>query len=112
MQHFLSFLQFRKLKIAGFLLLLFLGFGFVSVAQDRTVTGTVTDADSQETLPGASITLKGTTTGTVTDIDGKFSLRVPQGETLLVISYIGYETMELDATNLEQVNIALLPSRV
>ena len=46
------------------------------IAQVRTITGTVIDSQTKETLPGATVILKGTTSGTSTDIDGKFSLSV------------------------------------
>lgn len=56
----------------------------------RTVTGMVTDSDS-EPLIGASILVKGTSSGTVTDIDGKYSIKVPEGSDMLTVSYTGYE---------------------
>lgn len=56
----------------------------------RTVTGMVTDSDS-EPLIGASILVKGTSSGTVTDIDGKYSIKVPEGSNMLTVSYTGYE---------------------
>lgn len=65
--------------------------------QSKTISGTVTDA-SGETIPGATITIKGTTTGCITDMDGKFSLEVP-GNSILVISYIGYIPQEIQTGN-------------
>jgi TonB-dependent starch-binding outer membrane protein SusC len=58
----------------------------------RTISGTVTDANSGESLIGASILVVGTSTGTVSDIDGSYSLSVPAGATQLQFSYTGYET--------------------
>ncbi|WP_159519846.1 TonB-dependent receptor [Sunxiuqinia indica] len=55
-----------------------------------TLRGTVVDADTNETLIGASIVLEGTTRGTVTDFDGTFKIEVDAGETQLVISYLGF----------------------
>lgn len=63
---------------------------FASQAQ-RTVTGTIYDASSNESLIGANVLVQGTTVGTVTDIDGTFSLSVPNGSENLVISYTGYD---------------------
>lgn len=57
------------------------------------VSGTIVD-EAGEGLPGASILVKGTQKGTVTDIEGKFSLDVPEG-TVLVVSFIGFESMEV-----------------
>ena len=63
--------------------------------QTQTVTGTVNDAAGP--VIGASVVEKGNTTnGTITDLDGKFTLKVTPGVTL-VISYIGYKTMEIKA---------------
>jgi iron complex outermembrane receptor protein len=56
----------------------------------RTITGTITDAETKEPLLGANILIQGTTTGTITDFDGNFSLDVPEGTTGLLISYTGY----------------------
>jgi len=60
-----------------------------------TVTGVVKD-DTGETLPGASVIIKGTTKGTITDLNGKFSLVVQnQNTAVLKVSYIGMKNLEL-----------------
>ncbi|MEN0047579.1 MAG: carboxypeptidase-like regulatory domain-containing protein [Bacteroidota bacterium] len=59
------------------------------------VTGNVTDTEGTP-LIGASVLVKGTTIGTVTDAEGNFSINVPDGENVLVISYTGYATTEID----------------
>jgi TonB-linked SusC/RagA family outer membrane protein len=82
-----------------------------SFGQIRTITGTVSTSDTRETLPGASVLVKGTTTGTVTDLDGKFSLGVPPGQVILEVSYIGYEAKEIDIGNLAVVDILLDPKK-
>lgn len=67
-------------------------------AQNRTITGTVTDANDGVMLPGVSVVLKGTTLGTATDLDGKFQLVIPESQlngAVLVASYIGYVTAEV-----------------
>ena len=61
------------------------------------VSGTVVDATG-ETVIGATIMEKGTSNGTITDFDGNFTLKVEAGK-ILVISYIGYQTVELPAEN-------------
>jgi len=73
-----------------------------------TVKGQVLDADTQETLIGVNITVKGKTEGTATDIDGKFNLMAEQGNTLL-FSYIGYITKEIKVNN-EDLGIIYLES--
>ena len=65
-----------------------------SFAQNNlTITGTVFD-EKGETLIGVNILVKGTDKGTITDFDGKFGITVPNANTILVISYLGYETQE------------------
>ncbi len=74
-------------------MLLMLIISTAAFGQQGTVTGIVTDSQSGETLPGASIVIQGTTTGTVTDIDGQYTLSVPAGEVTLVASFLGYNEM-------------------
>ena len=61
------------------------------------ITGTVVD-ETGETVIGATVVEKGTSNGTVTDFDGNFVIKVNPGATL-VVSYIGYEKMEVVAEN-------------
>jgi TonB-linked SusC/RagA family outer membrane protein len=62
--------------------------------QGRTVTGTVVDEDNVA-LPGASVRVKGTSIGTLSGPEGNFSINVPEGSDILVISFIGMETQEV-----------------
>ncbi|WMN11232.1 SusC/RagA family TonB-linked outer membrane protein [Marivirga salinae] len=64
-------------------------------AQERTVSGTVTDASTNETLPGTSVRIKGTSQGTTTSLDGEFKLEV-SAEDVLVFSFIGYKKQEIE----------------
>ena len=79
-----------------------------AMAQNKTVTGKVTDAKDGSPLPGVTITLKGTTTGTNTDATGAFSLSVPSGSTL-VVTFLGYTSQDVSADN-SPLNIKLSPS--
>ena len=76
--------------------LLFVVMLFVSatVLGQTKITGTVVD-ESNQSLPGASILEKGTMNGTETDFDGKFSLNTTSNSGVLVVSFIGYKTVEL-----------------
>lgn len=65
-------------------------------AQKLTVKGRIVDSSSN-TIIGASVLEKGTTNGTITDIDGNFTLSVAPNS-MLVISYVGYQTQELKAS--------------
>ena len=79
--------------------------GVQTVMQAVTVKGTVVDA-SGEPVIGASVLMKGTTTGTITDIDGNFSLaNVKPG--ILVVSYIGYKTQEIQVKGGTPVKVVL-----
>ncbi len=73
------------------LLLLLTGNFFTLAAQNRTISGKILDG-LQEPLIGVSIRVEGSTTGGTTDADGMFRLHVPQGETTLIVSYVGYLT--------------------
>jgi len=57
---------------------------------DRTISGTVVDAETGEPLAGVNILVSGTTTGTSTDAEGRFRLTVPDDAAVLEVSYIGY----------------------
>lgn len=73
----------------------------------QTVTGTVTD-EKGVGLPGVSILVKGTSKGTTTDQNGAFTVSVPEGRpAILVFSYVGYVTQEVEAGNRSQVNVSL-----
>ena len=68
---------------------------FVTEAQEETVSGTVYDAQTSETLPGVTIRIQGTDRGTATDIDGFFELTVPSLNETLIFSSIGYQSQEV-----------------
>lgn len=93
------------------LVVLILGIGSYAFAQ-RTITGTVTDQATGETLIGANILVVGTSVGTVTDIDGSYTLGVPEGSTELEFSYTGYaaQRVTLGAANI--LDIALNPGEI
>lgn len=71
----------------------------VTFAQQKTISGTVTDSDGLP-LPGVNILVQGTTTGTQTDFDGKYTIQASEGQTL-IFSYLGLkqETRVIGASN-------------
>jgi len=75
--------------------------------QGITVTGKVSESESNEGLPGANVIVKGTSTGTVTDLDGNYSIQVPDGNASLVYSSVGYETAEVAVGNRVTIDITL-----
>ena len=68
--------------------------GVLAFAQ-TTVSGTVMDGDLGGPLPGANVVLQGTSNGVSTDFDGNFVLETNQASGVLVISYIGYQTLQV-----------------
>jgi len=77
------------------------------LAQNITITGTVTSATDNAPLPGASIIVRGTTNGAQSDFEGNFTLEVTDSNAVLVISYLGFATMEVPLQGKTTVNVAL-----
>ena len=73
----------------------------------KTVSGIVTDAETNEPLIGANIVVPGTSTGTITDLDGSFSLEIPDDVQSLEFSYTGYTTQIVDIMGLSEINVAM-----
>nr|WKN37328.1 TonB-dependent receptor [Tunicatimonas sp. TK19036] len=76
---------------------------------DKTISGTVTDGESGEPLPGVNILVQGTSNGTVTGVDGTYRLTVEDNVTTLVFSSIGYLTEEVDINGRTIINLTLMP---
>ena len=81
---------------------------FAPVFQERVISGKVS-GEAGENLPGASVVFKGTTVGATTDVNGDFTLSVPSNAQTLVVSYIGYEPLEISITGRTEFNITLAP---
>lgn len=82
-----------KKLLQSLFLLLFIA--FQAIAQERTVTGTVTDKMDGLPLPGVSVKVKGTNIGTATGSNGQFSVTVPSGSNTLTFTFIGYTTEDV-----------------
>ncbi|MGH2642727.1 MAG: carboxypeptidase-like regulatory domain-containing protein, partial [Chitinophagaceae bacterium] len=84
----------------------------MSISQSRQITvhGTVTDASSGNPLPGVTVSVKGTVIGTTTDAEGRFTLGDLPDKAVLVISFIGYETREVNVGDQLAIQIQLHPS--
>jgi len=91
-------------KLSLLLLMVFCTVG-LALAQ-RTVTGQIVD-DSGEPLIGANVVVKGSTVGTVTDFDGNYSLDVPVDGGILVISYTGYATQDVEVGSSNVLDITM-----
>ena len=81
---------------------------FVTMAQQRTITGTVTDVNSTP-LPGANIFIKKSKTSAVTNFDGKYTIKAEKGD-VLVFSYIGMSTENVVVKNSNVINVTLKES--
>ena len=77
-----------------------------AVAQDRSVSGRVTDGSNGQGLPGVTVLAKGTKIGVTTDGEGKFTLSVPATVTKLVFTSVGFKSVEREATT-TSVNVSL-----
>ncbi len=75
----------------------------------ETINGTVTD-ETGSPLPGAEVVEKGTTNGTTSDFDGNFTIQVANGDAVLSVSYLGYETLEIEIDDRNAINLQLQPS--
>jgi TonB-linked SusC/RagA family outer membrane protein len=102
----------NTLRKSGLILLLVAGLVSGSFAQVRTISGTVSAGDTKETLPGATVQIKGTTIGAVTDIDGKYTIAVKSPEEILVFSFLGYTPVEEKVGDRSVINMTLYPSNV
>ncbi len=79
-----------------------------AMAQDRSISGRITDSGDGTGIPGVNVLVKGTAIGTVTDIDGSYKLSVPAEADILVFSFVGYETMEVTIGSRSVIDIALV----
>jgi TonB-linked SusC/RagA family outer membrane protein len=97
----------KKLSLALVLAL----FSISAMLAQRTIMGTVT-GDDGSALIGATVLVKGTSSGTITDIDGKYTLRVPSDDAVLVFSFTGYSTEEVTVGTSNVVDITLKVGQV
>jgi len=88
---------------------LFMFSSLTAFGQTSEIKGVVTDAETGETLIGVSVAEKGTTNGTMTDIDGQYTLRIPQGATI-VFTYVGYDPQEHQVTG-TTIDVAMKASQ-
>ncbi|MGB7843855.1 MAG: SusC/RagA family TonB-linked outer membrane protein [Salinimicrobium sp.] len=96
-----------KTKFSGLLTLLLALVVQMTFAQERTITGTVTD-DSGLPLPGVNVVIKGTSRGTQSDFDGNYSIGANQGE-VLVFSFLGMKNKEVTIGQNTEYDVVLAP---
>ena len=94
-----------KTKFSGILTLLLALVVQFTFAQDKTISGTVSDVSGLP-LPGVNILVKGTTNGTQTDFDGKYSINAKSGD-VLSFSYLGLKTQEVTVGSSNSINVTM-----
>ncbi len=98
----------RQRNLLALILFLFLGaFSLSAQETSRNITGRVVDGNDNSPIPGVTVLLKGTDSGTVTDIDGNFEMNVPSDESVLVFSFVGMATQEVEVGNLSTLDITM-----
>lgn len=89
-----------------FVIALFAAMAVDAAAQNKQVTGTVTD-QTGETVVGASVVVKGTTNGTITDLDGRFTLSDVPENGVIQVSFVGYRTEEVSVKGQHTLAVVL-----
>ncbi|TVQ10634.1 MAG: DUF3520 domain-containing protein [Bacteroidetes bacterium] len=78
--------------------------------QGRTINGVVTDVTDGSRLPGVTISIKGTNVGTVTDLNGFYSIAISGRNPVLVFSFIGMETVEIQPGKEDRIDVSMMPN--
>lgn len=95
-----------RTKFSGFLTLIMAFAVQLTFAQEKTITGTVSDSESGLPLAGVNIVIEGTTTGTQTDFDGNYSIQASPGQTL-VFTYLGYADQRATVGEDTQLDVSM-----
>jgi TonB-linked SusC/RagA family outer membrane protein len=96
-----------RTKFSGILTLILVLVVQLTFAQQKTITGTVSD-DTGLPLPGANVIIKGTSSGTQTDFDGKYTVSASVGQTI-AFSYVGFNTKEVKVGAQNKIDVTLQP---
>ncbi|MEM7656140.1 MAG: SusC/RagA family TonB-linked outer membrane protein [Bacteroidota bacterium] len=95
---------------ASFLCLTLLGLGVMSssaFAQNRTITGKITDSNSGDPIPGVTVIVQGTNTGALTDDTGNYSVPVTTANPTLIFSFIGFQRQEIVVGSKTTINVSM-----
>jgi len=79
----------------------------VSLAQEKTVEGTVTEAGTDAPLPGVNVVVEGTQTGTATNAQGEYELTVPGPDAVLVFNFVGFQSERVQVGDQTVIDVAL-----
>ena len=80
----------------------------ISFAQEKVITGVVTETGTGDPIPGANVIIKGTNKGAATDFDGKYTIKANSGD-VLVFSVVGYKSVERKVGQSNTINVTLSP---
>lgn len=101
----------KRLLTASFLLLLTLAFNLATYAQEKVITGKVTDSKDGSPISGASVVASGAISGgTTTGADGSFKISVAPNVSALIISYVGFGTQEISIIGKTSIEVGLSSS--
>lgn len=78
-------------------------------AQERTISGKVTSAEDGSPLPGVNVVIKGTSIGAVTNADGTYNLTLQGSDRIVIFTFIGFVTQEVEVGGQTTINIVLTP---
>lgn len=81
-------------------------------AVNETITGSVTDQTTGESLPGVNIIVDGTNIGVTTDVDGNYTIDVPDLDVTLIFSYVGYQPSEIAVDGRTEIDVAMVPASI
>jgi len=91
-----------------FLIFLIAAFNILNaLAQERTITGKVTDSNTSDPLTGATVHILGTSTGTIADAEGNYTIEVTSENDVLVFAFIGYKKKEIKVNGSSVINVQL-----
>ncbi len=94
-----------KLRLTALLCLVIATSGW---AQNNSISGTVTNSENGEGLPGVSILIKGTNTGVITDVNGSYLINAAATD-VMVFSYVGYMTEEIEVGSRSVIDVVMAP---
>ena len=99
-------MKFELVRLKAILFFLVMLLTLSVIAQERTITGKVTDAASKEALVGVTVLIEGTYIGTVTDFDGKYTIKATP-TSKLVFSFVGYTPQTIAVGQQTKFDVAL-----
>lgn len=76
-------------------------------AQNRTISGTVFSADDESPLPGVTVLAEGTNSGTISNNEGNYTISVPDDATVLIFSFVGMKTQEIEIGNNSEIDVTM-----